>query len=82
MPSIETLRKKTEEFFVDVAQFKATDYGSDIRLLARLADIMTIAVGVILPQTNVVRGIVIGIKTLSAIIKKYARKRDEVTIKG
>jgi hypothetical protein len=76
MPSIEQFKLDTEELLEDIKVFKATDYNSDVRLLAQLASLMSVVVSIVVPQTQAVKLIVGGLSLMSKVIKKYASKKN------
>ncbi len=76
MPTIEQWKAKNKELLTDIDEFQADpSLDRSYRLLKGLAGIMSVVAGLILPHTQVLKVIIVGLKVFGGFIKGYSEKR-------
>ena len=76
MPSIDSWKKDTENLLSDIDEYKKNPrLANPYKLLSGLARMIATVAGVLLPQTQALKWIIIGLKGVGGFLKGYSEKR-------
>ncbi len=76
MPSIKDWKQKNSELLNDIKKFEENpDLMNPYKLLRGLSGFMLVVAGMLLPQTQALKWIAIGIKAFGGFLKGYSEKR-------
>jgi hypothetical protein len=79
MPSIEEWKKKNKELLKAHDEFQADpSLDRSYKLIRGLAGMMTVVAGLLLPQTQALKIIIIALKGFSGFLKSYAEKKNNI----
>jgi hypothetical protein len=77
MPSIESWKAKNKELLIDIDEFQADpSLDRSYRLLKGLGGVMSVVAGLLLPHTQVLKVIIVGLKMAGGFLKGYAEKKE------
>lgn len=77
MPSLESFRKETNKLITDISVYESQpDLVNPYRVINGLSEVLKIASGIILPQTQALKLVTIGIKLFSAFLSGYSEKKS------
>lgn len=78
MPTIDKFLKESDRLLTDIHVFQSQpDLVNPYRVINGLSEILKVASGIILPQTQALKLVTIGIKLFAAFLNGYSDRKKE-----